>query len=114
VFKYATRHLGFVGTNPVMFELTSETGARLGEDLGVVWVNVDLDGQAVCFTHQLDRNGKQVALKTERSCRCVEVTPGLVAKLRAAKIAASASREHDFVFVSRAARRTITATSPAV
>jgi len=140
IFKYAGRHLGFTGTNPVslldkierpsldderpkrtlsadelrrliaavdepyrlVFELAAETGARLGEALGLVWGNVDLDAQTVCFTHQLGKRGERVALKTKRSRRCVEVTPGLVAKLRAARIATSASGEHDFVFLSRA------------
>lgn len=85
----------------LIFELAAETGARLGETLGLVWGEVDLDAQTVTFTHQLDRRGKRVPLKTTRSRRCVEITPGLVAKLRAAKVAADASGDHDFVFVSR-------------
>jgi integrase len=86
----------------LVFELAAETGARLGEALGLVWSNVDLDAQTVCFTHQLGKHGERVALKTKRSRRCVEITPALVAKLRAAKVAASGSGEHDFVFVTRA------------
>jgi integrase len=140
VFKYASRHLGFVGVSPVslldrverpsledertkrvlsgdelrrlltavdepyrlVFELAAETGARLGEALGVVWGEVDLEAQTMTFTHQLDRDGNRVALKTKRSRRCLEVTPGLVAKLRTAKLAAAHSGAHDFIFVSRA------------
>jgi integrase len=86
----------------LIFELAAETGARLGEALGLVWGEVDLDAQTVTFTHQLDRQGKRVALKTARSRRCIEVTPGLVAKLRTAKLAASASGDHDYLFVTRA------------
>ena len=140
IFKYAGRHLGFIGTNPVslldkierpslederpkrtlsadelrrlvaavdptyrlVFELAAETGARLGEALGLVWSEVDLDSQTLTFTHQLGKRGERVPLKTKRSRRCIEVTPGLVTKLRATKLAASASGDHDFVFVSRA------------
>jgi len=140
IFKYAGRHLGFTGTNPVslldkierpslederpkrtlsadelrrliaavdgpyrlIFELTAETGARLGEALGLVWGNLDLEAQTVTFTHQLGKRGERVPLKTKRSRRCVEITPTLVAKLRAGKVAASASGDHDYVFVTRA------------
>lgn len=139
VFRYAARHLGFVGANPVslldrverpsiederprrvldadelqrlltsvdkryrlIFELAAETGARLGEALGLVWGEVDLAAQTVCFTSQLARGGQRVPLKTKRSRRCVEVTAPLAAKLRAAKLAAVDSGDHAFVFVSR-------------
>jgi integrase len=139
VYKYASRHQGFVGVSPValldrverpsiederpkrvltpdelqrliaavddpyrlIFELTAETGARLGEALGLVWGEVDLDHQTITFTHQLSRGGR-VPLKTSRSRRCVEVTPSLVAKLRTAKLAAVDSGDHAFVFVTRA------------
>ncbi len=140
VFKYAGRHLGFTGINPVslldkierpglederpkrtlsadelrrliaaidepyrlLFETAAETGARLGEVLGLVWSEVDLDEQTITFTHQLGKRGERVPLKTKRSRRCVEITPGLAAKLRAAKLATSVSGDHDYVFVSRA------------
>jgi integrase len=142
VFKYAGRHLGYTGTNPVtlldrverpgtaderpkrtlsadelrrlladvdepyrlVFELAAETGARLGEVLGLVWGDVSLDAQTVSFAYQLGKRGERVALKTKRSRRCVEITPALVASLRAARVAASASGEHDFVFVTRTGR----------
>ena len=84
----------------LIYELAAETGGRLAETLGVVWGEVDLDEQTVSFTHQVDRRGQRVQLKTKRSRRCVEVTPALVSKLRAAKLAA-ASGPHDFVFVTR-------------
>jgi integrase len=140
VFTYASRHLGYVGVNPVslldrverpstddgtpkriltgdelarllaavkephrlVFELAAETGARLGEVLGLVWDEIDFEAQAVRFTHQLDRRGKRQPLKTKRSRRVLEVTPGLIAKLRAAKLASAQSRGHELVFTSRA------------
>ena len=85
----------------LVFELAAETGGRLAEVLGLVWGEIDLDEQTVCFTHQLDRQGQRVPLKTKRSRRCIEVTPVLVSKLRAAQVAAARSGPHDLVFVSR-------------
>ena len=140
VYKFASRHLGYVGQSPValldrverpsiederakrvlapdelqrliaavdepyrlIFELAAETGARLGETLGLVWGEVDLDQQTVTFTHQLSR-GARMPLKTARSRRCIEITPTLVAKLRGAKLAAGPSGPHDFVFLTRKA-----------
>jgi integrase len=85
----------------LVFELAAETGGRLAEVLGLVWGEVDLDEQTVCFTHQLDRHGsgcnsrrsaRGVASRSrQRSCR----------KLRAAQVAAVRSGPHDLVFVSR-------------
>jgi integrase len=85
----------------LIYELAAETGGRLAETLGLVWGEVDLDAQTVCFTHQLDRHGQRVPLKTKRSQRCVEVTPALVSKLREAKVAAGRSGPYDRVFVTR-------------
>lgn len=86
----------------LLFELAAETGARLSEVLGLVWGEVDLDRQTVHFTSQLDRLGNRAPLKTRRSDRHLEITPQLTSKLRAPKLAASKSTDHDFVFVSRA------------
>jgi integrase len=44
----------------------------------------------------------RVPLKTKRAERFLEITPQLTSKLRVAKLAASRSSDHDFVFVSRA------------
>jgi integrase len=85
----------------LVFELAAETGGRLAEALGLVWGEVDLDEQTVTFTHQLDRRGQRVPLKTKRSRRCVEVTPALVSKLRAARVAVDRSGPRDLVFVTR-------------
>lgn len=139
IFKYAGRHLGYVGGNPIamlerpekpgiederpkrvlspdelerllsavddryrlIFEVAAESGGRLGETLGLVWGNVDFDAATLTFTHQLDRHGDRVPLKTKRSRRCIEITPMLVAKLREHKMASGRSGPHDLVFVSR-------------
>lgn len=88
----------------LVFEVAAETGARKGEALGLTWQDVDLDSATVTFTHQLDRTGRREALKTSRSRRCIEVTPGLAAKLRAAKLASARSGPHDLVFTTRTGR----------
>jgi integrase len=85
----------------IVFELAAETGCRLGEALGIVWGDVDLEAETVTFTHQLDRSGQRVALKTKRSQRCVEVTAALASDLRTHKLATPRSGRHDFVFLTR-------------
>lgn len=85
----------------VLFALAAETGARLGEVLGLVWENVDFEGEAIAFTHQLDRQGRRVPLKTARSRRVLEVTPRLASTLRRLRVAATHSGDHDFVFGTR-------------
>jgi integrase len=85
----------------LLFDTAAETGCRLGEVLGLAWENVSLEDQTITFTHQLDRKGKRVPLKTKRSRRVLEATPDLVARLREHKIAAVRSAAHDLVFTTR-------------
>ena len=87
-----------------LFALGAETGARLAEVLGLAWENIDVEAQTVTFTHQLDRNGERVPLKTKRSRRVLEVTPQLVSTLRRHKLATAYSGPHDLVFTSRTGR----------
>lgn len=154
VFDYATRHLGWAGTNPargldrserpksderakrilsaaetdrlidavylmdreaaerasgddwrpgyaLLFEFAARTGTRLGETLGVRWHGLDLERGTVHISHQLDRAGQYVELKTRRSRRTVELPASLVAKLRAYKLASPHSGDHDYVFGTR-------------
>lgn len=96
----------------LLFELASETGARKGEALGLTWQDVDLDDATITFAHQLDRTGRREPLKTERSRRCVEITPSLAGKLRAHKLASPYSGDHELVFTTRG-RATIRATCSA-
>lgn len=88
----------------LIFELASETGGRLSEVLGLAWGDVELDAQTVTFTHQLDRQGRRMPLKTRRSRRCLEVTATLTTKLREHKLASPVSGPHDLVFVTRTGR----------
>ncbi|HUR86869.1 MAG TPA: site-specific integrase [Solirubrobacteraceae bacterium] len=84
-----------------LFTLAARTGARLAEVLGLTWQDIDLDGGAVTFTDQLDRKGKRAPLKTKRSRRTIEIPPGLVSMMRAAKVASGLTTPHDLVFLSR-------------
>jgi integrase len=88
----------------LIFDFAAQTGARLGEALGIAWGEVDLDAGTVNFTHQLDRHGQRVPLKTKRSRRHIEITPALAAALRKHKVAAPHSARHDLVFVNREGR----------
>lgn len=85
----------------LIFELAAETGGRLAEVLGLTWECIDFDGQSINFRAQLDRKGSLVPLKTARSRRWVEVTPGLIGKLREHKMSTAKSGPHDLVFVTR-------------
>lgn len=85
----------------LIFDLAAETGCRLAEALGLAWENVSFEDPTIEFTHQLDRKGKRVPLKTKRSRRVLEVTPGLVGKLREHKIGTSYSAPHQLVFTTR-------------
>jgi integrase len=85
----------------LLFDTAAETGCRLGEVLGLAWENVSFDDQTITFTHQLDRKGKRVPLKTKRSRRVLEATPALVARLREHKVGAARSAPHVLVFTAR-------------
>lgn len=59
----------------MIFDLAAETGCRLAEALGLAWENVSLEEQTVEFTHQLDRKGKRVPLKTNDLGACWRPRP---------------------------------------
>jgi integrase len=92
----------FEDEHRLVYETIAETGARLSEGLGIVWLDVDFEAETIAFTHQLGRDGRRRPLKTKRSRRTLEVTPALIAKLRALKVASPHSGPHDLVFLSRA------------
>lgn len=84
-----------------LFTVAAETGGRLAEVLGLTWQDIDLESQTVSFTHQLDRKGHRVPLKTKRSRRVLEVTESLVSTLRRVKLASARSGPHDLVFTTK-------------
>ena len=88
----------------LIFRFAAATGARLGEVLGVRWHAVAFDLGVVSFTHQLDRRGAYVPLKTKRSRRTIEIPPSLVAELREHRLRSRFSGDHDYVFSSRTGR----------
>jgi integrase len=65
-----------VGQNRIVFALGATVGSRIGETLGLAEDNLDLadlDEAAITFTHQVDRKGRRVPLKTEAAERTVEI-----------------------------------------
>lgn len=71
-----------------IFVFAAGTGCRLGEVLGLKWRAIDFDNGTATITHQVDRRGREVELKTKRSRRTIELPTDLVAMLREQKIAA--------------------------
>jgi len=83
-----------------IFSVAAETGVRLSE-AGLTWSDIDLEAQTVTLTHQLDRKGQRVPLKTKRSRRVLEVTPGIIGTLRRVKLASARTGPHDLVFTTK-------------
>ena len=78
----------------------AETGVRLSELLGLAWGDVDLDGEQVEITYQLDpHTSARAKLKTARSRRPITITPQLAAEL--GKMRPKGARRHEFVFCHR-------------
>ncbi len=88
----------------LIFSFAAGTGARLGETLGLRWNALDLEAGTAAITHQLDRRGAHVELKTARSRRTLELPAGLTSALRAHKLATSHGRPSDYVFCSQTGR----------
>ena len=86
----------------LLFAFAAATGARLGEVLGLRWHGINLEAGTAHISHQLDRRGDYVPVKTKRSRRTIELPLSLVTQLRAHKLASPYSGDHDYVFASRA------------
>jgi integrase len=81
----------------------AETGVRVSEMLGVVWADVDVDGETVEVAWQLDaRTRRRVKLKTDRSRRAIPITGGLAGELR--NLRPQHAGNHEFVFGERDGR----------
>lgn len=87
------------------YAFAASTGARLGETLGLRWRRLDLDAGVASITHQLDRRGAYVPLKTERSRRTVELPAALVGALREHRLRSPATGPDEYVFCSRTGGR---------
>lgn len=86
----------------LIFRFAAGTGCRLGEVLGLRWQAIDFDTGTAAITHQLDRQGCCVELKTQRSRREIELPGWLLSELRTHKIASAHSADHQYVFTSQA------------
>lgn len=84
-----------------LFAFAAGTGARLGETLGIKWRSLDLEAGSASITHQLDRQGSYVELKTARSRRTIELPASLVSMLRAHKLESPSSGADEYVFSAR-------------
>ena len=89
------------GRHRLIFRVAAETGCRLGEALGLVWSDVDLERQTISFDHQLDRQGNGVPLQTARSRRVLEITPALCVELRRSLVSLGRIAPHALVFSTR-------------
>lgn len=83
-----------VGQNRLVFAVAGTVGSRISETLGLDEDNLDLadlDEASITFTHQVDRKGNRVPLKTEAAERTVEI-PRQLAVLIAEHLLATADR----------------------
>jgi integrase len=88
---------------PILATLTF-AGLRLGEALGLVWADLDLDGGFVRVRKQLSRDGLRVEPKTPRAKRDVVIPPALVKLLLEHKPRARSRGQPNPVFASESGR----------
>jgi integrase len=82
------------GQYRVIFAVAATVGSRISETLGLTIDNLDLadlDHAAISFTHQIDRKGKRVPLKTDAAERTIEI-PRSLALLLAEHLLTTADR----------------------
>lgn len=99
-----------VGQNRIVFALAATVGSRISETLGLTEDNMDLadlDAASISFTHQVDRKGRRVPLKTKAAKRTIEVPRSLAVLLAKHLLTTSDRRRGDgprFVFASKSGR----------
>jgi len=96
-----------VGQNRLIFATAGTVGSRISETLGLWWEDLDLsdlDNASITFTHQIDRKGNRVPLKTKASERTVEIPRQLAALLVEHKTSSHFSGAKDYVFCTRSGR----------
>ncbi len=81
-----------------LLALSIALGLRQSEALGLRWSDIDLGASLLRVRHQLDRDGKLVAPKTEQAKREIVLGPALVAMLREHKLRSLRSQPSDFAF----------------
>lgn len=90
-----------------LFRLADVVGGRESELLGLWWENLDLSDLATAtirFTHQVDRQGRRVPLKTEESKATLPLPRAAAWMLRKHKLASQHSGPRAFVFSTRTGR----------
>jgi integrase len=98
------------GQNQVIFATAGTVGSRISETLGLTEDNLDLadlDHASITFTHQIDRKGKRVPLKTKAAKRTIEIPRSLALMLARHLMTTSDQRrrgEERFVFCTRSGR----------
>jgi integrase len=84
-----------VGQNKVIFSTGGTVGSRISETLGLAEDNLDLadlDNASITFTHQIDKRGKRVRLKSKSSERTIEIPRDLAVMLAEHLLATSDRR----------------------
>ncbi len=76
------------------------SGLRLGELLGLVWRDIDLEHGFIHVRKQLDRDGQRTTPKTPQAVRDVVLMPTLGKVLREHRLASTYSQDNDPVFAS--------------
>jgi integrase len=84
----------------LMFRTAAGTGARASELLGLTWADFDKDAGTLSITKQLSREGTLIPPKTKNGKRTIQVAPGLVKALVAARLASEYSADADFIFAA--------------
>ena len=88
-----------------LFALAHATGARLSELLGLTWQDVDLtDPATIRFTHQADRRGNRVELKTDASKATLPLPRSSAAMLLEHRARSPHTGPQAFVFATRKGR----------
>jgi integrase len=90
-----------------LFATAAVTARRESEVLAILWREVDLgDEPEIRFTHQVDRRGRRVPLKTDKAndgdlIAADPIPPALAAMLTEHKLRSPHSGPDDFVFATR-------------
>ena len=90
-----------------LFRLASVVGGRESELLGLWWENLDLrdlDAATIAFTHQVDRQGVRVALKTDESKATLPLPRAAALMMLEHRARSMHTGPRAFVFASRSGR----------
>ena len=96
--------LDHAGPHRPLFEMLAYTGLRIGELLGVVWADVDLDGGILHVHRQLSRKRVHRPLKTEAAEREVILAPAVIRLLRQRWLASAHKGPDALIFCTRHGR----------